>query len=80
MIKSVKGPVTMEISDGKKRTKVVSTNRLQHRYVPDQHDATELSNTTNENDCLEWTPPSVEHVILPPTEQNLASHYPQRQS
>ena len=69
VIKSVKGPVTMEISDSKKRTKVVHTNRLQHRYAPGQHDATELSNTTNENDCLEWTPSSVERVILPPTEQ-----------
>ena len=79
VIKSVKGPVTMEICVGEKRTKVVHTNRLQHCYVPGQHDATELSNTPNKNDCLEWTPPSVEHVILQPTEQNMASRYPQRQ-
>ena len=78
VIKSVKGPVTMEICDGK-CIKVVHTNRLRHRYVPGKHDAAELSNTTNENDCHEWTSPSVEHVILPPTEHNMPSRYPQRQ-
>ena len=78
MIKSVKGPVTIEICDGK-RTKVVHSNRLQHRYVPGQCDTTKLNNTTNEIDHLEWTSPSVEHVILPPMEQNVLNRYPQRQ-
>ena len=75
VIKSVKSPVTMEICDGK-RTKVVHTNRLQHRYVPGQHDA---GSTESENDCLEWAPSSVDHVILPPTGQTTPSRYPQRQ-
>ena len=48
MIKSVKGPVTIEICDGK-HTKVVHSNRLQHRYVLGQHDTIKLNNTTNEN-------------------------------
>ena len=65
----------MEIYDGK-RTKVVHTNRLQYRYVPGQHDAVPVT-TDSENDHLEWTPPSVDHVILPPTE--LSNRYPQRQ-
>ena len=52
VIKSAKGPVTIEICDGK-CTKVVYSNRLQHRYVPGQHDATKLNNTTNEIDHLE---------------------------
>ena len=30
--KTIKSPVNVEITDGK-RTKVVHTNRLQHRYV-----------------------------------------------
>ena len=78
VIKSVKGPVTIEICDGK-RTKVVHSNRLQHHYVPGQRDPTKLNNTTNEIDHLEWTSPSVEHVILPPMEQNVSHRYPQRQ-
>ncbi len=44
-IKSVKGPVTMEITDGQ-RTRVVHTNRLQHRTQPspwEQQDTTDMS-------------------------------------
>ena len=78
VIKSVKGPVTIEICDGK-HTKVVHSNRLQHRYVPGQRNTTKLNNTTNEIDHREWTSPSVEHVILPPMEQNVSNRYPQRQ-
>ena len=78
MIKSVKGPVTIEICDGK-HTKVVHSNRLQHRCVPGQCDAAKLNNTTNEIDHLEWTPSLVEHVILPPIEQNVPNRYRQRQ-
>ena len=78
MIKSVKGPVTTEIYD-RKRTKVVHSNQLQHCYVPGQRDTTKLNNTTNEIYHLEWISPSVEHVILPPIEQNVPNCYPQRQ-
>ena len=78
MIKSVKRHVTIEICNGK-HTKVVRGNRLQHHYVPGQRDVTKLNNTTNEIDLLKWTPPLVENVILPPIEQNLPNHYPQRQ-
>ena len=76
MIKSVKGPVTMEIYDSKNHTKVVHTNHLQHCCVPGQHDGADLNNLTNGSDCLEWTPSSVEHVILLQIEQNMLSHYP----
>ena len=74
VIKSVKSPVTMEIYDGK-RTKVVHTNRLQHRYVPGQHDAAVPGNTEGGNDCLEWAPPSVDHVTLSP----VPHRYPHRE-
>ena len=33
VVKTIKGQVNVEITDGK-RTKVVHTNRLQHRYIP----------------------------------------------
>ena len=80
MIKLVKGPVTMEICDGKNVLKLsILANCLQHCYVSGRHDAAELSNTANENYCLKWTPPSVEHFILLPIEQNIPSCYPQRQ-
>ena len=62
----MKSPVTMEIYGGK-RTKIVHTNRLQHRYVPGQHDAAVPGNTESENDCLEWAPPS---VIMSPSHLN----------
>ena len=75
MIKSVKAPVTIEISD-EKRTKVVHSNRLQHHYIPGQRDTTKLNNTTNEINHLES--PSAQHVTLPPIEQNLSNCYPQR--
>ena len=42
MIKSVKGPVTIEIWIGK-RTKVVHSNRLQHCYVSGQRDTIKLN-------------------------------------
>ena len=79
VIKLVKCPVTVEICDGK-CTKVVHTNRLQHSYVSGQHDATVLEDIKSYNkNCLEWVPPSIDHVILPSTEQIMPSRYPQRQ-
>ena len=78
VIKSVKSPVTMEICDGN-RSKVVHTNRLQHRCVPGQCDAVTPDNIESDNHCLEWSPPSVDHVILPPAEQPVSDRYPQRQ-
>ena len=33
VVKTIKSPVNVEITDGK-RTKVVHTNRLQHHYIP----------------------------------------------
>ena len=42
VIKAMKSPTTAEICDGK-RTRVVHTNCLQHRYVPGQHDTVILT-------------------------------------
>ena len=76
VVKSVKSPVTMEIYDGK-RSKVVHINRLQHRCVPGQWDVA-VSDECDSH-CLDWSPPSVDHVILPPAEQIMPDRYPQRQ-
>ena len=58
-VKSVKSPVTVEISDGR-RSKVVRSNRLQH-WVQAMADGTESMVT--ESAILPWTPPQVEHFI-----------------
>ena len=54
---SIKTPVTVEITDGK-RTKVVHTNRLRHRIQPDSSE-----NTLAEDTTKVWSPPQVEHFI-----------------
>ena len=74
----MKSPVTVQIYDGK-RTKVVHINRLQHRCVPGQHDTANLDSAEVESDYHEWTPSSLDHVILPPIKQTVSSRYPQRQ-
>jgi len=76
VIKSMKSPITAEICDGK-RTRVVHTNRLQHRYLPGQHDCAEPSNADNTHKHPDWAPPSVDHFVLSPPEQS-ATRYPQR--
>ena len=76
VVESVKSPVTMEIYDGK-RSKVVHINRLQHRCVPGRRDVAVSDKCDSHR--LDWFPPSVDHVILPPAEQTMPDRYPQRQ-
>ena len=66
VVKSLKSPNNVEICDDK-RTKVVHTNKLRHRYVPGTSDT-------------DWTPPAIEHLVFPPPElsQESAQRYPQR--
>ena len=66
----------MEIHDGK-HSKVVHINHLQHRCVPGRRDVA-VSDECDSH-CLDWSPPSVDHVILPPAEQTMPDRYPQRQ-
>lgn len=59
-VTSVKGPVIVEISDGK-RTKVVHTNRLRHCI---QAEADSSESTLTETTTNLWSPPQVEHFIV----------------
>ena len=72
VIKSVKGPTNMEITNGK-TTKVVHTNRLQHRNVPSPSDPN--MDVTNE----QWNAPTVDHVYVPPPLPTVPRRYPLRQ-
>lgn len=56
----VKGPITMEISDGN-RKKVTHINRLRHRVQPSPPEFQEVRQPQ-----LTWTPPQTEHIIMPP--------------
>ena len=80
-IKSIKSPVTMEITDGQ-RIKVVHVNRLRHRF-PQSSDEQSPSSQHNTHSPL-WEPPWVEHFHLPPEEStdNVDStrRYPRRDS
>ena len=51
--------INMQIHDGK-RTRIVYTNRLRHRFQPDL----EEEGVQNEN-SPPWTPPQIEHSIVP---------------
>jgi len=68
-VKSVKSPVNIEICDSK-RTKVMHTNRLRHRYIADRKDCATYGTedtVTSDNTYArgDWAPPGIEHVILP---------------
>lgn len=73
IIRAVKSPVNMEISDGQ-RTKVVHINRIRHRVLPQQ-----LDSNMSGNDSVTWHPPQIDHVIPPPTSSPTPQRrYPQR--
>ena len=66
VVKSVKGPVSVEIYDGK-RTKTVHTNRLCHCCVPGQKDTTTHAKRDDEADVStrdDWSPPGIEHLTV----------------
>ena len=72
LVKSVKGLVNVEISDGK-RTKIVHVNRLQHRVQPQSFEVDDVLR----NIPQQCNPPQVEHTIMPPCNMPLR-RYPQR--
>ena len=80
----MKSPVSIEIYDSK-QTKVVHTNRLRHRYIPDVKECT-THGAEDANTCADtcargdWAPPGIEHVILPSSDNISESVpcYPQR--
>ena len=79
VVKSVKSPVSVEICDSK-RTKVVHTNRLRHRYIPDLKDSTihgaeDASTSTDTHVRGDWAPPGIEHIILPSLEEMLLNQF-----
>ena len=69
----MKGPVTVEITDGR-RTKVVHVNRVRHRNQPVE--APEHSN--NDPGPGHWHPTQIEYFILQETPTS-ERHYPLRQ-
>ena len=75
-IMSIKSPVNMEISDGK-RIKVVHSNRLRHRIQPDPSDPQSLT-PLNTSPSPHWEAPTVEHFLSPPTASE-SRRYPQRE-
>ena len=65
-IKAIKSPVNMDISDGT-HTKVVHTNRLQHRNLPSFCDRLETETHKNapyDDTQQSWNPPTVDHVYI----------------
>ena len=77
VITSVKSPTTMQITNGK-TTKVVHTNRLQHRYIPAHSDTQPQARDTT-NSAQQWTSPTVDHVYLPPPPPSPPTRYPRRE-
>ena len=59
---AIKGPVNIEISDGK-RTRIVHINRLQHRILPSSTPT--LSQPIPKPEIQPWCPPQVEHLNKP---------------
>jgi len=68
----MKSRVTSEICNGR-RNRIVHTNHLRHRFVPETTVSSDVEHT---NDCADWAPPSVDHVILPPIDQTVITRYP----
>jgi len=77
VIKSMKSPITMEITNGKS-TKVVHMNRLQHRNVPSYTSCQEAGSHTLDT-SQQWNAPTVDHMYLPPPPPVMPRRYPQRQ-
>ena len=70
---TVNGSTTYTISD-RKRTKTVHVNRLRPRIQPALRAATEL----RPEKVSQWSPPSVEHIIMDTEEPPAGSRYPTR--
>jgi len=77
VIKSMKSPITMEITNGRS-TKVVHMNRLQHRNVPSYTSCQEAGSHTLDT-SQQWNAPTVDHMYLPPPPPVMPRRYPQRQ-
>ena len=58
MVKSVKSPLSIEITNDK-TAKIVHVNQLRHRLLP------ELPEASPGDAMQQWTPPTVDHVYIP---------------
>ena len=78
IVQSIKSPVNVQISNGN-RSKIVHTNRLQHRTQPNLVDTqnSEVIDTTCTN-AQPWHPPEIDHIYLPPATPAAPRRYPQR--
>ena len=75
-VKAIKGPVNMEITDGR-RTRVVHVNRLQKRL---QAHPQEISDMTNPSDAPSHSDvPWIEHEYIPPLSPQGTRRYPARE-
>ena len=72
-VKTVNGPTTYTISDGK-RTRVVHVNRLRPRIQPS---LVPVSPDSKVVEC--WSPPSIEHEIMDADESPTETHYPSQE-
>ena len=81
IVKNIKSPVNVEIADGE-RSKVVHVNRLHLRVQPHTSRGNETADphTPQDNPRGNWTPPSVDHLLVEPPPQMPAPtpRYPQR--
>ena len=73
-VKSVKTPLTLEITDGVK-TKVVHVNRLCQRIVPSSTNKEEPSGRVLQDSHPNWEAPPVDHVKMPPSKVPLPVHH-----
>ena len=79
VIQSVKSPISMEIKHSRNTTKVVHTNRLQHRNVPSNATSLQSDPHTNVRD-QQREPLIIDHAYLhvPPPAAIAPRRYPQR--
>jgi hypothetical protein len=73
-VKSVKTPLTLEITDGDK-TKVVHVNRLRQRIVPSSTNKEEPSGQVLQESHPNWEAPQIDHVEMPASTVPLPVHH-----
>ena len=74
VVKSVKSPTTVQIANSR-TIKVVHMNRLQHRNILS---ATTQQESQTSKESSQWTPPTIDHISLPPVPPTVSHRYPQR--
>ena len=76
IVESIKSPATVEITNGR-TSKVVHVNRLQHRYTPNKT-TSPIQPLQTDTASPQWSPPTVDHIVLPDAPPIVSRRYPQR--